>query len=136
MIGIECSWEDEMSVKAISVGVIALVLMLVPKAIAGAAFNTLPVCSSPSSVILMGTAASTGPQLSGELFNYGTTTAYGQTQQATCGAFTAGVATCTATLTGLQPNTVYHYQFYGTFQGCGKSTCTEGSDMTFKTCPQ
>lgn len=114
-----------------------LMMLMASNAMAGAAFNTMPACFSPNSVVLFGTAASTGPQLSGELFKYGTTAAYGQTQQATCGPFVGGVATCKATLTGLQPNTTYHYQFYGTFQGCNKSTtCTEGADMTFKTCAQ
>lgn len=112
-------------------------LLSVPAAMAGgAAFNTQPVCLPPNGATLYGTSASTGPQLSGQLFNYGMTTAYGQRQQASCGQNTGGTTACVATLTGLKPRTTYHYQFSGTFQGCGKSTCTQGVDMTFTTCPQ
>jgi hypothetical protein len=114
----------------------SLVLLSSSAMAGGAAFNTLPVCLSPYSATLYGTSASTGPQLSGQLFNYGETTVYGHTAQASCGSYVGGVALCSATLTGLKANTIYHYQFYGTFSGCGNRTCTEGSDMTFKTCSE
>lgn len=119
----------------LSAGILFISLMAISSgAIAGAAFNTASACFSPDNVTLVGTAASTGPQLSDELFNYGKTAEYGQQQQATCTAFINGVATCTATLTGLDENTTYHFQFYGTFSGCGANTCTQGTDNTFQTC--
>lgn len=103
---------------------------------AGAAFNTQPVCLDPNSATIYGTAASTGPALSGEVFNYGTTSAYGMTAQPSRLGPAGAVTTWVATLTGLSANTTYHYQFAGTFSGCGATTCTQGADLTFRTCAQ
>jgi Secretion system C-terminal sorting domain len=63
-------------------------------------------------------------------FKYGTTTAYGQTVNANPNMVTGNVNTnCNAAITGLLPNTVYHYKLVGQ----NSSGITDGADNTFTT---
>lgn len=63
-------------------------------------------------------------------FQYGTTTSYGTTQAGTPATVTGSTSTAVSyTLTGLTPNTTYHFRVYGT----NSVTTTYGADVTFKT---
>ncbi len=63
-------------------------------------------------------------------FEYGTTTSYGSTKAATPASVTGTTATnITAQLTGLTPNTLYHYRI----KVVAGSTTYFGSDQTFNT---
>ncbi|MEI7848932.1 MAG: choice-of-anchor Q domain-containing protein [Chloroflexota bacterium] len=62
-------------------------------------------------------------------FNYGTTTSYGTTVAATPSTVSGmGDVAISKTLTGLNPNTTYHFRVVGTGTGT-----TNGSDATFTT---
>ncbi|MEI7898315.1 MAG: T9SS type A sorting domain-containing protein, partial [bacterium] len=63
-------------------------------------------------------------------FEYGLTTAYGTTLAATPGTVTGAVVTpVSIAITGLVPNTLYHYRA----KGISSSGTTLGNDMTFTT---
>jgi plastocyanin len=65
-------------------------------------------------------------------FNYGTTTAYGQkTTEKSAGSGTANVAK-TEVVTGLAPNTEYHFQVVAK-NAAGGGSEVKGSDLTFTT---
>lgn len=63
-------------------------------------------------------------------FNYGLDSSYGMNMPGTPASVTGSSPTAvSATLTGLLPNTTYHYQMVG----ASSSTSTGGADMTFTT---
>ncbi|MEI6235746.1 MAG: Ig-like domain repeat protein [Planctomycetota bacterium] len=62
-------------------------------------------------------------------FDYGTTVAYGTSVSATPSTLSTGTsAPASATLTGLTPNTTYHYRI----KGVNSVGTTNGSDLTFR----
>ncbi len=99
---------------------------------AGTAYTTQPATSiTATSAILNGTATST-IGLSGEVFNWGLTTAYGNkgagSPQGVNGLVSMPVS-------GLACNTTYHFKFTGDIKP--PRTTTQGTDLTFTTlaCP-
>jgi len=64
------------------------------------------------------------------IFEYGTTTAYGQTIDLPAIDFSGPETPVSAALTGLRPNTTYHYRVSATSIGGGTSN---GADSTFTT---
>jgi hypothetical protein len=77
-------------------------------------------------------------------FEYGTTTAYGQVAGAGVATPIVGqpipmIAPPTATLTGLQPDTTYHYRLVAEWpkpEGGAYIAPTAGADITFRTLPR
>ena len=103
-------------------------------------FTTLPlapiVTSGTASVTGPGTAAiaaTVNPNGGGTAgyFQYGTTTSYGNTTSTQDFGSSIGDIPTTVNLTGLQPNTLYHYRIAATNPG----GTTYGVDQTFKTLP-
>lgn len=65
-------------------------------------------------------------------FDYGLTTAYGSTAAATPGTLSGGIGTAvTAALTGLTPNTTYHFRV----KAVNTAGTVTGGDLTFTTQP-
>jgi hypothetical protein len=62
-------------------------------------------------------------------FEYGTTTGYGSTTASSSAGFNAGAVPGSATITGLQPGTTYHYRVVASNAGGVNS----GADQTFRT---
>lgn len=89
-----------------------------PTAVTGAATNV-----GDSGATLAGTVTPDGAPVTAR-FEYGTTTAYGRTAAAT------GATAVSATLTGLAPETTYHYRLVATSPGGGTG---RGQDRTFRT---
>jgi hypothetical protein len=90
----------------------------VPTAVTGAATNV-----TDSAATLNGTVTPDRAPFTAR-FEYGTTTNYGRTATAT------GTAAVTAALTGLAPDTTYHYRLVATSPGGGTG---RGQDRTFRT---
>ena len=85
---------------------------------------------------LKGTINTNGGQYASPYFEYGTTTSYGTTHYGSDPYFIDGSSpvAVTANLTGLLPNTTYHYRIYAN-QGAAMATITYGADLSFKTNP-
>lgn len=83
---------------------------------------------------LRGTINTNGGQLASSYFEYGTTTSYGVINYTASPSFVSGTSPVevTTNLTGLLPNTTYHYRIYAN-QQTGVPTKTYGGDMTFTT---
>ena len=85
---------------------------------------------------LRGTINTNGGQTVSPFFEYGTTTSYGVVDYNSSPSFVSGSSPVevTTNLTGLLPNTTYHYRICA-IQQTGVSTNTNGGDMTFTTNP-
>ena len=85
------------------------------------------------SVTLTGMVAPEGLGAQGVDFEYGTTESYGSSIEASPSTCAAAASSCAAqaSLTGLTPNTVYHYRLTGT----DSEGTTHGFDRVFKTQP-
>jgi hypothetical protein len=117
---------------ALKVFSLSVVVMLATSAVATAAApnaTTGPAASlTSSSANVTGTVNPNGESTT-YTFQFGTTTAYGsQTNPQSAGAGTQGQVV-SATLTGLQPGTTYHYRLLAT----NPSGTTVGADATFTT---
>lgn len=85
-------------------------------------------CTSGETVTVNGTLDTSG-QSTTYSFEYGTSTSYGSSTSTTSAGSTIGEQNVSATLSGLTPNTVYHYRLDST-NGSGT---TNGPDATFTT---
>jgi phosphodiesterase/alkaline phosphatase D-like protein len=84
---------------------------------------------------LRGNINTNGGQVASPYFEYGTTTSYGVIDSNISPSFVSGTnpVEVTTNLTGLLPNTTYHYRIFA--NQAGMPTKTYGSDMTFTTSP-
>ena len=84
---------------------------------------------------LRGNINTNGGQVASPYFEYGTTTSYGVIDYNRSPSFVSGTnpVEVTTNLTGLLPNTTYHYRLFS--NQAGMPTKTYGSDMTFTTSP-
>jgi hypothetical protein len=99
--------------------------LIAPNALTGAASGV-----GPTTATLNGTVNPNG-LASSYHFVYGTTAAYGSTTGVTSAGSGTSPAAVSATLTGLAPNTTYHYRLLAS-NSVGPST---GADQTFTTPP-
>lgn len=90
---------------------------------------------STDKATLRGIINTNGGQLASPYFEYGTTTSYGVVDYNRSPTFVSGTSPVeiTTNLTGLLPNTTYHYRIFS--DQAGMPTYTYGSDMTFTTSP-
>lgn len=119
--------------KIISKGLLVVSMVYAGHAIAGTSYSTAAATNiTASSAQLNGNAAST-IGLSGERFEYGETTAYGELVAAQPQGVNGPVS---AMVYGLKCNTTYHFRFVGDPKP--PRTTTQGVDMTFTTaaCPE
>src|SRR5205085_162957 len=106
-------------------------------------FTTLPLPSVTTSaatsvlsdtVTLNGTVTPNSGESTNVSFQYGLTTSYGTTKTATQSPVPAnnGVTSMSVVLTGLTPNTLYHFRARA---NTASSNSVVGADMTFTTAP-
>jgi hypothetical protein len=97
-----------------------------------------PVCVTTAATLVAGTSATLNGTVNANAastavtFEYGTTTAYGNTVPGVPSPVTGNTATAvSAAITGLTPNTLYHFRV----NGVNSYGTTNGNDMTFTTAP-
>lgn len=110
-----------------------LLTLLTMSGVAGAASPPTATTGSPSAIMTTTATVSGTVNPNGQAttynFQYGTTTGYGQTTATQLAGAGSSNVNASASLTGLKPDTVYHYRIAAT----NPSGPTTGADQTFMT---
>jgi phosphodiesterase/alkaline phosphatase D-like protein len=119
---------------ALAAASVLALLLLAPSIAAAATTATTGPATNVTSTSATLTGSVTVPSSDAAYaFQYGTTTNYGQFAPATPKQVGAGTTQVSQTVTGLQPNTTYHYRLVSEDASTDPSTAGLGQDATFTT---